>query len=551
MNLANIGLTGINAAMHRLQTAGHNISNADTDGYNRQSVSVSTAGSQNMGSGFIGRGASVDTINRSYDSFLFNQLVRSQSGGAALVSYGNEISQVNNLFADRTVGISPALTKFFDGVDAVASSPADPAARSEMLGRASSLVAQINEANAFLDAQRSDINTQVTTVVKQINSYVERIADLNARIMEARAGNPNHAPNDLLDQRDLAYSELSQLADVKVIEQGNVYNLTIGNGQMLLGGSTTFPLQAVPSAADPTRTVIAYTATQPGGGVQAIEMPETSIKGGSLGGLLQYRYEVLDTAQNELGRMATGLALAFNSVHEAGVDQAGNPAEAFFSLADPKVIPSQNTQTALSVTFDENALGNLTAHDYSVSFQNNEYVITDVTTKREIYRSATAPSGSIDGLNFNITGTPQSGDQWLVQPTRNAASSGSLKVALTDAAHIAAGAAGGPGDTDGSNALELAALRSKKILGNGSMDLTETYSRIVNNVAVQAQSNGTAAKAQSSLIQQNAAAQQSVSGVNMNEEYMNVMRYQEQFRAASRLIDVSSTLFDTLLSLKT
>jgi len=83
------------------------------------------------------------------------------------------------------------------------------------------------------------------------------------------------------------------------------------------------------------------------------------------------------------------------------------------------------------------------------------------------------------------------------------------------------------------------------------MDLTGAYSSLVNKVAVQTQGNGSAAKSQVALMQQTFAAQQAVSGVNLNEEYVSLMSYQEQFRAASRLIDVSSTLFDTLISLKT
>ena len=545
MNLAKIGLTGINAASHNLQTTGHNINNAATEGYNRQTVSISTAGGQSMGSGFIGRGVAVDTINRSYDGFLYRQLVRAESGGAALTAYGTEIAQLNNLFADRTVGISPALSKFFDSVDAVASAPADPAARSELLGRANSLAAQINDANAFIDAQRGDINTQLGTVVKQINTQVENIQQLNQRIVEARAGNPNHAPNDLLDQRDQALKELNKLVEVRVIEQDGSFSLTVGNGQMLLGASTVFPLQVVASAADPARLTVAYTAPVSGGGTKAVEMAETSLKGGTLGGLLQYRYEALDSAQNELGRLAVGLATRFNEVHGNGYTQNGEPGEDFFSVAQPKVIRAQGAQGTLTVGFAD--IDALTGHDYRVAYDGAEYVITDQTTGQERYRGDIANATSVDGLDFSSMSGATAGDSWTVQPTRNAA--GSLKVELTDTSKIAA-AGSAVGDTDGDNALELAKLRSAKTMGSGTLDFNEAYSRIVNSVAVHTQSNGTAAKAQLSLIQQNMAAQQEVSGVNLNEEYVNLMQYQEQFRAASRLIDVSSTLFDTLLSLK-
>ncbi len=261
MSLANLGLTGLNAAQLRLQTAGHNINNSATDGYNRQTVQVSSAGAVSTGSGFIGQGVQVDSISRSYDSFLSQQLVNSQSGGAALDAYGNQIAQVNNLFADRTVGISPALQQFFDGMQAVASSPADSASRQDLLGRANSLVTNINSASAFLNQQRNNINTQISTAVTQINSYVGQVKDLNHQITIAQAGNPTQLPNDLLDQRDHVVSQLSQLINVKTSMQEGSINLTVGNGQILLGGESVFPLQAVASAADPSRTVVAYSVT--------------------------------------------------------------------------------------------------------------------------------------------------------------------------------------------------------------------------------------------------------------------------------------------------
>src|SRR5699024_1446019 len=186
MNLANLGMSGLQVAQNRLQTAAHNINNVATPGYNRQSVLTQSAGAAPTSAGWIGRGAQAVSVERAYDGFLYRQLMNSQAKGTALTTYGDQISQINNLFADRTVGISPALQKFFDGIQAVASAPADSAARQELLGRASSLATQIRDANRFFDDQRRNINTQIDTTVTQVNSYLERIHDLNRQITIAR-----------------------------------------------------------------------------------------------------------------------------------------------------------------------------------------------------------------------------------------------------------------------------------------------------------------------------------------------------------------------------
>ncbi|QIM49245.1 flagellar hook-associated protein FlgK [Pusillimonas sp. DMV24BSW_D] len=546
MNLSNLGLSGIQAAQNRLQTTGHNINNAATEGYNRQSVKVSTAGAQATGAGYVGLGVQVDTIDRAYNNFLYRQLVDSQSKGAELGAYGTEITQVNNIMADRTVGISPALQKFFDGMQAVASSPADPAARQELLGRASSLVGQLNDTNAFLNDQRSNINTQVNTVVRQINSYVERVHDLNNQIVTAKAAGSGHAPNDLLDKRDQAVAELNELVGVNVIEQGDRFGLSFGRGQVLLSSDTVYPLQAGPSIDDPSRTVVSYAMPAGNGKTTMTEIGDQYIRGGKLGGLLQYRSQTLDAVQNDLGRLATGLAMAVNAQHEQGFDQVGRPGEAFFSLPDPSVSASERNQGNGEFSASFVNANDLTASDYQISYNGANYSIVRQPDGNLMYEGTTFPV-TIDGIEMDFSGTALAGDRWTMTPTRGSASD--IKLNISNPASIAA-AGSDAGDADNGNALKLAQLQTDKVLGNGTMSLNESFSQIVNTIGVQTQQNQTAQKAQDTLVQQNFAAQQAISGVNLNEEYVNLERYQEHFRAASRLIDVSSTLFDTLLSLR-
>lgn len=569
MNLAKMGLGALNAAQYKLQTAAHNVNNSAVEGYNRQTVLTASAGAQARGGGYVGMGVTTVTINRSYDNFLFQQLVGALGQGASLTSYGTEINQLDTLFADRTVGISPAIENFFASVNAVASSPADPAAREEMLGQANNLATQVRETNAYIDRQRENINTQITTVVDQINSYVERIHDANQQIVKARASATQHDPNDLLDQRDQLVKELNQLVGVTVFEQDGRFNLAVGNGQVVLGGNSVYPLQAMRSGDDPQRMVIGITTKDADGNPVGVELDEKFMRGGKLGGLIQYRQEILDDVQNNLGRVAVGIAHAFNELHEQGVDLHGNDGEAFFSVAEPRVIPKADTPNTVSVEIGDAQA--LTADDYRVVPLFNApdpftgYEIFNTTTGGKV---ATVPAGeaqwpadpaTLGGLvfKFDATSVPVQGNSWLVQSTRNAAAS--LNVELTDPAKIAA-AAQGTGESNGDVALKLAQLQTSKTLGGAdapaggdakpSMSITEAFSQIVNRIGVMSQQNKTASKAQESLINQTFAAQQEVSGVNLNEEYINIEQALEQYRAASRMVDVSNIMFDTLLNMR-
>jgi len=546
-NLYNLARSGLTAAQAGINTTGHNVANANTPGFSRQQVMVSSAGAQGGPSGYSGMGVQVDTVRRIYDGFLTNQLNQSTTAGSALSTYSGQMGRINNLLADRTVGVSPAISKFYDGVGAVASNPADPAARQEMIGRANSLVSQLSTANQFLSDQQQSINQQIDTTVQQINSFAQRISNLNAAIVDARASVSGQVPNDLLDQRDQLINGLNKLVAVTVIQDGDGVNLSVGNGQTLLSGTRVFPLNAVQSATDPARTALAYTAADG----TTVELSDTSVSGGSLGGLLQFRREALDSVQNELGRIAIGLAMSFNEQHVKGLDAAGQPGQDFFSVATPVPIVNSDNMGTASASFAYDDVSRLTTNDYQIQRKGADYVVTR-HPEGNVVTTVAANAGadtelSFDGVTVTMSGASEDNDSWMIQPTRNGARD--IAVAISDPSAIAAADLEG-GSANGRNALEMAALQTKGTLGNGTMSITGAYSQLVNGVGVKTQAIQTASTAQDSLTAQSFAAQQAVSGVNLNEEYINLDYYLQHYNASARLIDVASTMFDTLLGLR-
>jgi len=556
MNLYKTALGGLNAAQAGLATTGHNINNATTVGYNRQRVMTSTAGAQATANGYIGRGVQVDTVVRSYDSFLYKQLVGATGSGAQLQAQLDQVSQINNLFSDRTVGIAPGLTNFFTSMNTVASKPADPAARADLLGQANSLTTQIRSAYQEMQKQREGLNSQISTTVEQVNSYLTRIDDLNQQISVAAGKAGGSPPNDLLDQRDQAVMELNQLIGITTYEQGDKISISLTKGgQSLLSGNTIYPLQAVPSSADAGRTVIAYTLPAGTGKTIAVEMKDTEISGGKLGGLLQFRASSLDVMQNQLGQMAVGLALSFNDQHKQGLDQGGNPGTDFFGIGSPQGVPNTQNKSNAQISGEFTNLANINAKDYEISFDGTNYQVVRMPEGSQVYNgpaTGTPPTATLNlenemGLTLTINAPPQAGDKWSLSPTRDAARD--INVLITDPDKVAAADADG-GDANGKNALKLAQLQTSKVLGHGTMSINDMFAQVVNTVGVQTQQIKTAATAQVNLVKQTTAAQQAVSGVNLNEEYVSLSLYQEQYQASARIIDVASTIFDTLLGLR-
>ncbi|CAN7507444.1 flagellar hook-associated protein FlgK [Caballeronia sp. LjRoot31] len=648
MSLFDIGVSGLNAAQWGLTTTGQNISNAATPGYTLEKPVYQEASGQYTTSGYLGSGVNTATVARSYSSFLTTQLNNAQSNSSSLNTYYSMLSQLNNLVGDPTTGIGAGMTSYFTGLQSVANSSATTSTRQSLMSAGQSLVNQMNAAAANYNQLRSGVNQSLTSAVTQINSYTNQIATLNGQIASASAqGQP---PNQLLDARDQAVSNLSQLTNVQVTTVNGAYNVSIGTGQPLVSGTTAYQLQAVTSASDPSELSIAYASPDgsPQTPAQTQYLPDSTFGGGTVGGLLAFRSQSLDPAQAQLGSLATSFAAQLNQQNALGVDLNGNPGTALFSTGSPVIYANaRNTGSAqLSVS-----IANPTqppSSNYTLSYNGTNYTLTDSASGASLGTITPDPttgavSGTIAGLNISVaSGTMKAGDSFNIQPTSGAlaafslvttnptaiaaaspavASAGAsnagtanisaatvtagysipsamtltynattqqmtsnLQVTLPDGTTVGAGVpfaydpaqgltisngtnvsatiTGTPangdtftigankgGSSDGSNALAMANLGSAKSLNGGTDSLTSAYANYVNQIGNQTNNLESSSTSATAVLTQATSAQQSVSGVNLNEEAANLIQYQQLYQANSKVIQTASTLFTTLLGI--
>jgi len=316
---------------------------------------------------------------------------------------------------------------------------------------------------------------------------------------------------------------------------------------LLVSGSDTFKVTAEPSDSDP-RDLVVYMTMPSGRGLAKTELNETSINGGSLSGLLTYRKQSLDEVQRQLGRLATGLALEVNAAQAKGLDLKGEAGAPMFQIGQPDVLANANNRGngVATATINLDAASALRAADYDIRFDGSNYTVTRQPDNEQIYFGTDLNNAQIDGMTISMSGTPSAGDAWRLMPGRDAA--GKLTMVLTDPSKIAA-ASTEAGSANGANMLALAKMQDAKPLAGGTVGFSEAFSQIVDKIALDADQNSAQARAQSALLQQSYAAQQAVSGVNIDEEYINLDRAQEQFIAASKLIEISASLFDTLMGI--
>jgi flagellar hook-associated protein 1 FlgK len=668
------GLSGLAAAQYGLQTTAHNIANVDTPGFTRQRTIVTSNPALQTGSGYVGQGARVLTIERLYSSFLTDQVQRSQSRSSELETYHAQISQIDNLLADSTTGLSPSLQQFFNSVQQVAANPGQLPGREAMMSSAQGLADRYQSLGNQLTEIADGLNADLRATVTSINSFAEAIASLNQQIGVAQASTGQPA-NDLLDTRDQLVLELNQLVQARTTPNGDGgVNVFIGNGQQLVIGSLASGITTTPSASDPSRLVVGL---QTPGGIQ--EMPESLLKGGSLGGLLAFRAESLDRVTNDLGRNAASLALTFNAQSSLGQDLLGQsqlsaPPSSFtpdlFVVPPPAVIanvnnpagsPSVSAAFANPPPFNGNFYTDLGSSDYRLSADASGLTLTRLADNKEWGGADLGAINSAlasDPQGFTLAsagGEPPAGSSYLVRPTRDAARNLSVNPALaanpsliaaagpirtasgqanTGSATISAGNVGpgyadalaalpvtlafqggnlqgfpagtqvsidglapvliadptqgvaytsgatitlvgstppagisfaitgqpANGDTftlarnggataDGRNTLALAQLQTQATMSGKTASFQQAYAQLVSDVGNQTRQIEVSGIAQQSLLAQAQASRESLSGVNLDEEAANLIRYQQAYQASAKAMEIGASLFNTILQI--
>jgi flagellar hook-associated protein 1 FlgK len=431
-----IDLSALQAFQQAIEVTSNNVANASTPGYDEESIELDTALPQDAGGIAIGSGVDVAGVQRAYSQAAATQLNTSQSTLGQLTALQNYTSQIDNLFGTTAGGLTTALQTYYSGWSAVADDPTSSSAREALLGDASALAANLNSTSSQLQEMNSDVNTRITADVNQINSISTQISSLNTQI-EQRTGS-GQAPNQLLDQRDELVSNLSQLAGVTTTSNSDgSINVYLGNGQPLVLDQNTYQLSTVPNEFNASQLEVASTASD-GASISS------SITSGDLGGLLSARTQSIDPALNQLGQIATAVAQSANTQQGSGLDLNGQLGSALFSVGAPVATSSSANTDATTASVTISNIGALTSDNYLLSYKGGTYTLTDATTGANVALTgagtSTSPlTASSVGLSIVLSGTPASGDQFLVQPTAQAA--GTIGVALTDPSGLAAAGA--------------------------------------------------------------------------------------------------------------
>ncbi len=625
-SMLGIGITGLIAYQRSLRTVSHNVANAQTEGYSRQRVELGTQSPLFLGGQYVGTGVRVANIERVHDSFLTRQTqiyTASFNSAETMARYAGIVDEV---LADPSVGLGPALDDFFGAAQDVSNDPTSLPARQAFLTQSENLAERYNYLDQRFEEVRSQLNRQLRAEVADVNSLTSSIAMVNRNLF--LAGGSAEA-NDLLDERDRLLGRLAEKIGITTLEQddGSV-NVFTGNGQQLVVGFEPYTLTAVPNRFDTSEFEI-------GTGANGQFVFSDFIKGGVIGGLLEFRRDILNEAQNSVGVSAIALADRLNQQHRLGQDIIGNLGTDLFNVPEVEIRPELGVSNVVTATLADS--GNLVGDEYLLrnvdgagSFElirQSDRQVFNINTGGGVYTHT-----EIDGFQLNFTAAGNAGDEYIVRPGRSGAQF--IRAQISDPREVAAAlpvrdakgigntgnavlddlrvtsAANLPlpgnvtlsyvagsseftvvgavppvpnipyvdggtiafnglefvvrgvpanGDTfelsnntagvgDNRNMLQLIAMQSQSTMAGGTASFQEYYGQIVAEVGIKTRQSQLVEDAQRSLMDQALNEQQALSGVNLDEEAANLLKFQQAYQAAAQVISAADEMFQTLLN---
>jgi flagellar hook-associated protein 1 len=438
--LFSIGTKAMTASYAALATTGHNIANANVAGYSRQQVELATALGQFSGAGYFGKGVDVSTISRTHDAFLTREAATARSLAAMDSSRLALLQQLESAFPTGEAGLGHAAGELLNAMVDLSARPADAATRQVVLARAADAADRFAAAGAQFDALQLAVSENLKTDVAQINQLANSIAELNQRIAAAQGlGQP---PNDLLDQRDLALSNLSDKLQISTVaaDDGSV-GVFIAGGQTLVLGTQVKPLVVLPDRSDATRSALG----QIDNGQPRLLQPD-ELGGGSVAGLLRFQNQDLVAARTLTGQLAAALAGAVNGQQALGLDQRDPPGSGapIFAVGAPLALAEAGNAVNGSGQF----IGQVSLSVVDASLlQASEYALRadpggapgvwQLTRLHDGLVRSIASGDVVDGLRIDIgPGMPVANDRFLLQPVTRAADG--MRRTLDDVRGIAA-----------------------------------------------------------------------------------------------------------------
>jgi len=609
-----IGKRSLMAHSTQINTAGHNITNADTEGYSRQRVQIKTFDplyrpdlTREERPGQVGQGSSVESINRLRDELLDQRIVaqsNQETYWTTREKYYTMIEQVYN--EPDEISVRTNMDKYWQSWQELSVYPESQAARQAVVTRGETLAESIQQRYKALSGIGDLINGDIDATVKQINTITKQIADINGEIVKVKAMGDN--PNDLLDRRDLLVEKLSGLANITTDIRDDDEFMVHLEGNILVQGHIARNFEVEPMTDNNGYSRVIWSDTK----------NTVQVSGGTLGALIELRDVDIREQVQSLNTVTMNFADLVNDVHRAGIgmnnvtgldffvqhpfvtsvngnyDRDGdgvddhsylfrftgtnslNPQEKLGLEGEMKLSGKSGTITVPYHATDtiEEVVARINDSDGEVKayLDRNNRLVLKATTAKEMenpdfvirhvedngmfltgYAGILNGSGAENAYDFAQADASNAlRGEFSVSPVLNPAGYVEVNPDIKgDVLSVAAAYPNNQGKSmigDARAAVEIASIRNTDVMIGKDRTFDDYFANSVTNVGLKGE------QAEMNMLSQNAIMddlrnlRDSISGVNIDEELAEIIKFQHGYNAAAKFVSVIDQMLDTVIN---
>ena len=610
-----IGKRSLMAHETQISTAGHNISNADTEGYSRQRVNIRSFDpiyrpdlERAMVPGQIGQGTDVESITRIRDELLESRIVEGTNLETYWETRDKYYSMIESIYNEpNDISVRTNMDKYWSAWQELSTYPESDAARQAVVVRGQTLANSIQQQYKSLRGIADQVNGDIEATVKQVNDLARQIAACNNEIVRVEGMGDN--PNDLYDRRDLLVEKLSGLINVTVTERDPDEFMVHTDGQVLIQGDLARQIATVGQIDNNGYGKLVWTDTK----------LDAEFHGGTLGALVELRDKDLRGEMQTLNTMTLNFADLVNDVHRNGIGKNNTTGIDFFvqhdfvenahgnydsdgdGVEDHSYIfriTGTNTlrpqeQVGLSGTMTINGAGGNITVAYNATdtveevinrindsngevkayLDRNNHLVLKATAAAQIgnpdfairhvedsgaflagYSGLLGGSGSDNAFDWERADAVDvlADADYSVSPILDPAAYVAVnRIIENDVSSVAAGFANSKGyaeASDGRAAVEMAAIRNTKVMIGSERTFDDYFAERVTSVGLKGEQAQNQLATQNKIMGDLRDLRDSISGVNIDEELADIIKFQHGYNVAAKFITVQDELLDTLIN---
>lgn len=551
LNLYYLASSGLQTGQQALSVTGNNLANATNPNYSRQNIILGATGGRMTSSGYFGNGVRVEGVVRAFDEYTNERVRGTDTLLRASEAHYAKMSALDLEFGRTDNGIDAKLNSLFSALKDISKQPTDGNYRSSAFTALKELTSRFNKLSDELIHQEQKNNQDIRESVNNINQLTGQLANLNREILNRQSVDGSGA-FDLLDRRDALLQALSQQTGIATQIDGRTgaVNVTLSNGHMLVNGDQASALEVTTDDSNPGRQRVAYR------NVDNIIIPldDRTLDKGRLGGLLAFRNQDLPEIGNRLNELALYLSDRFNEVNSQGYDLNGDQGGDIFRYRLPRAIANRNNTgkaelSVAGINTDAEAGTVAKPQDYTLRFEGGQWRVTRTADGSEVASELVDGQLTFEGVTIDMQGgAPAEGDSFQLNPFSGIA--GSVAVSISGGDKIAAavqdqGKDNGTGNNG--NSIALGNIQHEKLIHGAT--LSESYAGLIGYVGTTTRNLIETANSQEKAFQDAYVERTQKTGVDLNQEYVQLEMYRQYYNASAQLLQTANSLLDTLLSI--